>query len=260
MRILVVGDTHGDLPWVQTQVIPTATEYDCPTIMQLGDFGFVWDNDLAAVEDTLGRLSQVLAVAHRRLVFLPGNHENHPMLAELCRRRFQAPPEMFWELAPSIFYTGRVASWVWTGHTVVALGGATSIDRPLRVPGHDWWPEEQLSAEEAQQAKRMARRLDLRDGRVDVLFSHDGPTCVPLHNLVPDRDSELHRLRISDVAGALRPRCWMHGHYHHFAEYRFPLKRGHAEVTALDCNNRHRTRSMKLLELDRAGQPTPDGC
>lgn len=246
MRVLVVGDTHADLEWVRTEVIPAAAQEGCDTIMQLGDFGFVWHNDIDKVDDALEGLSRLLVAAGQRVVWLPGNHENHPMLATLCRERPQLGPEMFFVLAPAIHYTGRVATWTWAGRHLFALGGATSIDAEDRTPGVSWWPEEKLTQQEARRATRMMRNIPA--DRVDVLFSHDGPIGVPF-NLIPDDESALHRSLITSVASVLRPRRWYHGHYHAYAAYRHLLPHGEiSAVTALACNNR--IGAMTVLDLE----------
>lgn len=242
MRLLVVGDTHGDLEWVLDDVIPMARKHDCDRIMQLGDFGFVWD-DMSAT--ALRRLSHLMTAAELPLHFLPGNHENHPMLDQLTAMASRDP----WghiEIAPNIFYTGRVHAWQWAGQRIAAVGGATSIDWKLRTPGVSWWPEEALTDEEEQQAIAL--------GPVDLLFTHDSPIRQPFGFLVPDQDSQAHRERIDRIATALRPRRWFHGHYHQHATYRFLHPDGACIVVALDCNRAPRLQAMAVLDL-----PEPPG-
>lgn len=41
-RLLVAGDTHGNLPWIGT-LSTLAKRYECAGVLQLGDFGF-WPN------------------------------------------------------------------------------------------------------------------------------------------------------------------------------------------------------------------------
>lgn len=240
MRVLVVGDTHGDLGWVSRVVIPTARELRCDVIMQLGDFGFVWDTALATVERVLTPLCDLLATHQMPLHFLPGNHENHPMLEQLAASAPRSP-EGHAEIMPWIYYTGRVATWEWHGHRIAAVGGATSIDKDDRLPGVSWWPEEELTEAEAEHAKTL--------GPVDVLFTHDGPPDVPFTFLIPDARSEIHRQRIGDVARILCPRCWLHGHYHAHAEYVFRHSIGWCVVKSLDCNGTPRNASMCVLDL-----------
>ena len=194
MRVLVVGDTHGDMAWVANTVIPLAVRADCSRIMQLGDFGFAFTNDLGRARAELATLSALLMDAKVDLTFLPGNHEHYPMLRQLARLSTQCArisPEGHCEISRRVFYTGRTSAWRWAGVRCASLGGAVSIDKADRKPGFDWFPEEELSEEDAQRA--------LRFGMVDVLFSHDGPANVPFDFLIDHEGSEIHRQRVGEV-------------------------------------------------------------
>lgn len=244
MRVLAVGDTHRDWTWLIKTVIPTARKQGCPRIIQVGDFGFVWSNNLRTAQTDLGALSGHLETACLTLTFLPGNHENHWMLSRLeaqARRDGRTGPEGHAELAPHVYYTGRYSAWEWAGVRIAAVGGATSIDRAERFLGEDWWPEEALTQAEARKARQL--------GPVDVLFSHDGPPGVPFTFLVPDLASQIHRQRVGTIAQSLRPTLWLHGHYHYYARYEFRHRRGMCQVIALNCNGRPDEESMHVVDL-----------
>jgi hypothetical protein len=222
-NVLIVGDTHGAFDWVELVVIPYAVTHNCQTIMQLGDFGFIWDNDVDIVHAALDRLDGALAAADIVLTFLCGNYENHPVLEALAAKA-ERTPEGHYSLRPHIVYTGRIAVWTWDGLRVAAVGGATSIDRDLRVPGVSWWPEERLTEREVCEA--------LGYGPVDILFTHDAPTCIPMR-LVPDVLSMVNRTAMSQVGRALRPALWFHGHYHQSVTYCFEHRTGVTTVRGL---------------------------
>lgn len=238
-RLLVVGDTHGDLGWVRNDVIPRAVDLGCTKIVQVGDFGFVWPGSWW---HELARLSKMLDTAGIDLHFLPGNHEDHPTLARLDADADERSPEGHAALAARIFYTGRVSAWSWSGTRFAAVGGAPSIDRRLRTAGRDWWPEEVLSEEEHQRATRL--------GEVAVLFTHDAPSSLPVNGLIPDADSTANRQRLTDVGRALRPATWLHGHYHRYLQYGFRHDGGQCDVTSLDCNRSPRTKGTALLVIE----------
>lgn len=249
MRVLVVGDTHGDMAWVAKTVIPTAVQRQCSRIMQLGDFGFGFSGDLRAARAELATLSALLMEAGVDLTFLPGNHEHHPTLTRLAHMSLlgeRVNDDGHPELAKRVFYTGRVSVWHWAGVRCAALGGATSLDKDIRTPGVDWFPEEQLSQADLERAWRF--------GRADVLFSHDGPPNVPFDFLIPNQESDIHRRLVGDTARMLAPQRWYHGHYHAYADYRFRHRRGYGRVIALDCNNRPTVRSTAVLELAELGE------
>lgn len=239
MRILVVGDVHGNVAWVHNVVIPRAQAVGASKIVQVGDFGFVWPG-LPHYSTRLDKLSGALEEAGIDLHFLPGNHEDFDQLELLTDRAEGFSPEGHVRLRPRLFYTGKVASWEWSGVRCAAVGGATSIDRQWRVIGESWWPQEALTEAEAARARALAP--------VEVLFAHDAPTQHPFA-LKLDPDSQAHRQRITDVARALRPGVWFHGHYHQFAEYSFRHADGHAQVIGLDYDGSTWARNTAVLDL-----------
>jgi hypothetical protein len=227
---------------VEQIVIPYAVTNHCQTIMQLGDFGFIWDNNIDVVHASLDRLDDMLGAADVTLIFLCGNHENHPVLEALAAKAARTS-EGHYALRPNIFYTGRVAVWTWEGVRVAAVGGATSIDRHARTIGVSWWPEERLAEHEIREAMSI--------GPVDVLFTHDAPTCIPMR-LMPDLLSMANRTAMSEVGRALKPALWFHGHYHESLTYPFEHRAGVATVRALGCDHTAEiTDSMVALDLDK---------
>lgn len=246
-KILVVGDTGGDLKWLADQVIPYAKATGCVMIMQCGDFGFVWD-EVTAHRD-LDEIHQRLDAAGLTLTFLPGNHENHPLLEWLAAAA-DRNEDGHALLRPTIRYTGRVSAWTWEGVRMAAVGCAPSIDRDRRVTGTSWWPEEMLRPDEAEAAAQL--------GPVDILFSHDAPTGVPMR-LVPDLASTVHRTYMTQIGSALVPAYWFHAHYDESLFYRFQHLVGAATVRGLGCHRSDvRTDSMVAINLHaiRAGLTT----
>lgn len=237
-KLLIVGDTHGNMDWVVNQVIPHAVSQGVDKIMQLGDHGFVWPrpNYLGGLD----KLNRVLDRDNLDMHFLSGNHEDHTKLELLSKRARERSPEGHFQLRSRLFYTGRVAAWEWNGWRCAAVGGATSIDRKFRTPGKSWWPQEVLSPEDVALAKSI--------GPVDILFSHDAPTQNPFH-LKLDEDSLAHRQVVTDVARSLQPDNWFHGHYHRYARYSFNHARGYADVIGLNCDGTPLMGSTVVLDL-----------
>lgn len=235
--VLVVGDTHGNMSWLHDVVIPHAVRTGVSKILQVGDFGFVWDGN---AKRHLDKLNRILGRHDLDFHFLPGNHENYDMLEDLAASVEDRSPEGHIPFRERVFYTGKVSSWTWAGRRCAAVGGATSIDRRYRVPYRSWWPEEALSPEEAVAARAL--------GKVDVLFAHDSPSQVPFV-LLPDPDSTAHRQVMTDVGRALRPSKWFHGHYHVRAEYSFMHDDGYADVVSLDRDGSEPEFGMQVLKL-----------
>lgn len=242
-RVLVVGDTHGDARWFHEVIRRHAGVVD--RIIQVGDFGWIFPQP--ARERGLDKLNRQLDLAGIDLVFLPGNHEDHPRLAEL-RRICPRNVDGHVIIRPRIAYTGRYSAWTWGSFRLGAVGGAVSIDRDWRVQkaarsSHGtkyWWPEEVLSPEELAAARTL--------GKVDYLFTHDAPSSLPWP-LKQDLDSTAHRQAMTEVGRALQPRWWFHGHYHHFEEYDFYHSGGRADVISLGANVSHRLRATRVIDL-----------
>lgn len=238
MRILVVGDVHGNFNWVVDVVIPRAVQVGADKIMQVGDFGFVWPR--SSQERDLDGLGTALAEAGIDMHFLPGNHEDFDRLEELQAAACAFSPEGHVQLRPRLYYTGKTAVWEWEGVRFAAVGGATSFDRRFRVLRESWWPQEALTASEAAEARGF--------GRVGVLFSHDCPVYNPF-SLSSDPAGMAHRQLLSDTARVLCPKVWFHGHHHQFQEYSFEHGATSGRVVSLDCDGSAVERNMMTLDF-----------
>lgn len=231
-RVVVAGDWHGDVRWARGVVeqLPRLLPDEAPRrILQLGDFGFR-PGSYAVV-----RLSAELIAAGAELWFVDGNHEDWPALHGDTR----PCPGGFRQMAERVYWAPRGTRWRWHGRTWLAVGGAVSVDRALRTPNVDWWPDEEVTAAQARQVAA--------DGPADVVLAHDCPAKVDLKlDPVPDwygwakgdlRRSDEHRELLWAVAWETRPRWWIHGHYHRYHQTAADLGYGPVEVTGLDCNN-----------------------
>jgi predicted phosphodiesterase len=249
-RILFAGDTHGDTNHVRW-LIEKAVKLDCQAVFVLGDFG-IWNHaDQGKFVDSVSKFSRLADVP---VYFLPGNHDNYDLLEE-WEKESQRDEDDFVRVPPNLHYSPRGHRWTWGGVRFMSLGGAYSVDRPGRIEddanllkgarakaamGHTlsakqryilrtgqyyWWPQEEISEEEAQYA--------LRPGPVDVLLTHDKPR---------DSDPGWHRKdlfrchpnqdKIQAVVNAKRPEVLLHGHLH------FPYEQmvGQTWVKSLDCD------------------------
>lgn len=214
MKLLLVGDTHGNTRWWREAVVPLAARVGADGIVEVGDFGF-WpgkggDEFLAAVD-----------ASGLPVWFADGNHEHHPYLAS---RVADARDEhgitdatVPVPLTATITYLPRGGRIRFGNVDFVALGGARSIDRRLRTPGVDWFLEESVNDAD----------LDVvaAGGTADVLLAHDTPSGYVIPGLLPDHElpiawvperpgCEEHRERIREALEAVRPSLVVHGHYH----------------------------------------------
>jgi hypothetical protein len=212
--VTVAGDWHGDFEFA-AEVIDAAPAgpsgaSGARTVLQLGDFG-VWPGPPGA--GFLDRLAGHLRARNAVLLFVDGNHEDHPQLLGYPLR-----PDGLRVLRPRLYHLPRGFRWCWHGRTWLALGGAHSIDRGRRTAGVDWWPGETITAEDVERA--------MAGGQVDYMVTHDCPAGIsiptirdPVIGQPKDLFEELaieaeYRRVLRDVVTAVRPAQLLHGHYH----------------------------------------------
>lgn len=237
-RIVVAGDWHGNADWAEHVIRMSGTalaDEGIRIILQLGDFG-VWPG--AAGAEYLRRVSAALKAADSYVWFVDGNHEAFPILQERAEyeRRFLLDSCGSTEISPRVSWLQRGQRWMWHGRMWLALGGAVSLDRATRTEGRDWWPEEEITEQQAADA--------IEDGPANVMVTHDCPGGVA-HTFPPPpafwdladlARNDAHRERLQGVVSAVRPRWLMHGHLHRAYQRVADLGYGPVEVTGLDCD------------------------
>lgn len=119
--------------------------------------------------------------------FIRGNHDN----PELCRK-----------------HPNYIGDW-WLEGTVLFLSGAGSIDKIMRIPNVDWWPDEELTS------YQMREVLSL-ESQVTAVVAHDVPLCV--YKSALGINEELYRfntpLFLDEVLKKFKPTIWVAGHHH----------------------------------------------
>jgi hypothetical protein len=231
MRILFVGDTHGNATWWRNVVRPTASAIAADGIIQVGDFGF-WPTGRHFID--------AAADTDPPVWWIDGNHEHHHELAKWAadaRRTTGAGPFDPLPMRGALTYLPRGARLELAGTQIAALGGARSIDRLIRRPGLGWFPGEAISDDDIAAVAA--------GGRADVLVTHDTfdgyriPGLPPVellsHAWQAERPAcEAHRSQVGRAVDAVRPRLVVHGHYH--TRYHMTVERswGQVRVEGLD--------------------------
>ena len=220
MKKLFVGDTHGDLPFVEHAAV-LARQHDAE-LVQLGDFGFLWPG-----HDQLQDLSDMLVGNGITLRFCDGNHDDHRRLKKL-RGRVRVRGV---EIAKNVIYQPRGSVHEdEDGTRFLFLGGAPSIDRDSRVEGRSWWPEETIKDAEFDLAMSAKKPIH-------VLVTHDAPTYPPGFSPKGSpsyrRDQVRSMKRVDALIQHHRPEIHVHGHWH--SKYERLHKTG-TRIIGLDCN------------------------
>jgi predicted phosphodiesterase len=269
VRVLVLGDTHGDSKWC-VDVTRLAGELGVERILQVGDFGY-WPNievDFAGGQRVmwadwfLGEISWACdQYGVAEWIVIDGNHDDHQALQTVLRQ--QPDDDGLQRLSSRVRYSPRGNSFMLAGMKFGTLGGAASIDALLEEWGVDfgreryqrnvnWFPD--LERPSMADAERLPESLD-------VLLAHEAPLEVDLRHLngfpnicVPPEIQQLAdeaRLVVSAALHATRPKLLIHGHWHGRNRVRIEQKYLECEVVGLASNSRRNGRDERAyLILD----------
>ncbi|NKX50189.1 metallophosphoesterase [Arthrobacter deserti] len=204
-RILVAGDWHGNIPWMET-ALRHAAGAGCTALIQVGDLAVLWPAGNGGDKFTRG-LQRRLDEHRITMVSVDGNHDVHPLL-----RSLPLNAEGFGVLSHRLLYAPRGHRWEMGGVRSGALGGAYSIDRVRRKLGRAWWEEEEIAEADVER---------LGSGPLDVLITHEVPAGIDVVSPFPRRllealepDSYTSRILVRDAVRNTRPRLVLSGHRH----------------------------------------------
>lgn len=236
MRVMLLGDTHGDVDFMLNHVIPAAQNENVDRIVQLGDFGYF--DHFREVSEELDFLSAELQIAGLKMACIQGNHDNISYLM-----KNYGSNEVDWgfvQFRQAMYFILNGTRWEWGGKKFIALGGAYSIDKihRLKVEAKTNWPQSQWFPEEEMSDADLDRILLNRDP-VDVMLTHDAPSAANLGvDLKNIQECEPNRHRLQRAVRALQPKLLVHGHFHH--RYETEIRCGddgaHTRVIGLGAN------------------------
>lgn len=204
--VWVCGDWHGNVSHVE-RLLPAMRRANASvrTILHLGD----WWMESRPVDYWAQK-----AGIDRVLVTL-GNHEPWSAYSALLD---EAPGQAI-RVSEVTWLLPRPFRFTIAGREVLSLGGAASIDRLWRTESVDWWPQEQITETQVQEA--------IAGGSADIMLTHETPDSTPVEEVrqlleappagVPWQamaESAASRHRIERVWSAASPQLLMHGHMH----------------------------------------------
>lgn len=263
MRVLALGDTHGDMRWC-VEVTRLAGEHGVERILQVGDFGYwprmpatkyashaeLFLHEIAWACETYGVVEWIV---------FDGNHDDHQELQTVLRQ--QPDDEGLRRLGPHVRYSPRGNSFELAGVSFGTLGGAASIDALLEewgvdfggTPykrGYDWFPD--LEQPSMSDVERLPASLD-------VLLAHEAPIEVDLTHLngfpnihIPPeilKATDGARMVVSAAMYATSPKLLIHGHWHGRNRVRLERESISCEILGLASNSRRQGRDERAFAI-----------
>jgi hypothetical protein len=238
MFIFAIGDSHGNLPFIE-RALATAADVARRTdervvAVSVGDFGFWPGRDGELFLDAVIRL---IVEADVPLWVIDGNHDypgdsTNDRSGYLCWSNPNPDPSDV-----GLHHIRRGTVSVLDGVTVGFFGGAVSPDRATRSPGYSRWPAEAIADAEV-------GRVESGDQSVDLMICHDSPWIPPNFQstlrIAPGLMAEMaeSRERLGEVYRVWQPRLLVHGHFHY--RYRSHVPRpagGETTIVGLECED-----------------------
>lgn len=244
-RLAIAGDWHANLTWMR-KAVGYAADRGAEVILHLGDYGYQFTPAFRRGAES------ILAQAGIPLLFVDGNHDDQRWL-----HRITLDSTGIRHVSDHVWHLPRGFRWEWDDIRLMALGGAHSVDRPWRVPGESWWPEESLTDEDV--------RYACASGRVDVLLIHDAPAGVVIPGVddrstpAPWSEAELllanaHREKVRHVVQEVNPLQVWHGHYHVAYERVVEFVHGPTRVVGLAHDGTSLAANVRVMDLTDLGK------
>lgn len=200
LRFLVSGDAHKNHRYVRG-LLQQAKAENPDFILFCGDFGY-WEHQGPGWL-YLNDVSDHALQAQIPILWIDGNHDNHPLLWD----KYQCQGEKLVEIRPNVFYIPRFSVFELCGHRGLFLGGGVSIDKMYRTPGDSYWDSEMLDAQRVPEVKVLQP--------CNLMFGHDSWLCPDPESVKMNHPEELvFREIVREIYDHHQPMlsCW--GHYH----------------------------------------------
>ena len=207
MSLMFMGDVHGE-----RGAMKPFLESDCKTLIQLGDFGFVWKYNDIKYNKFIRKFSK--EYKDKEILFVSGNHENYDVIdkcpmVKIYRGRAR-------KISPNIFALIRGEIYTIDGKTFLSIGGADSQDKLWRMPGVSWWEQERISARESVEIFNKIANLPI-DMTIDYVVTHTMPLSIAKkHFYVRENSEKTVEVFLDRVFDILKGRAkkWYCGHWH----------------------------------------------
>lgn len=197
MKILFVGDIHGQFNVFQGLVNYFTDREKIDICIQLGDYGIFEEKNYDLTKINIP------------VYFCDGNHDNHNILDKFQDGKIH-------EFGKNLYYCSFGSTLNINNKTIMFCGGAKSIDWRQRKENISWWKNEIITEE---------KMKNLPDKKIDIVASHTVPFSLKNDNLKSISDYDLKKcgFDISEdvsekyldiILKTYYPDLWIAGHWH----------------------------------------------
>lgn len=207
----ITGDLHAEFNRLDRFCAKMETNVDDVMIV-LGDAGINFEGGF------MDRLKKErLSLLPVTLFCIHGNHEQRPAtLPEYHEVAWHGGNVYIEDAYPNILFAKDGEVYTLNGYQTIVIGGAYSIDKPLRTPGVSWWEDEQPSEAIKQ---RVESQLECHHWAIDVVLSHTTPLKYePRETFFPGLDQsrvdKSTETWLGEIESRLTYKAWYCGHFH----------------------------------------------
>lgn len=198
--IYITGDTHGNIDFNKLKRYFSnryVTENDYLII--LGDAGIVWSEEECFLYD--------YSSIGPTILFIDGNHENFELLNRFPLVEYKGAK--CHKLYKNIYHILRGEIININGLSFFCMGGATSIDKIMRINRISWWEEENITNSDIQNGLNNLEKVNYQ---VDYVLSHCGPTNIikRMFGYLGDNNTKA----LDGFQKVINFKYWYFGHYH----------------------------------------------
>ena len=212
--IYVTGDTHGEIDIQKISKKRWGDHDKCKYLIILGDFGLIFNNVQTPTEKYW---LDWLEDKPFTTLFIDGNHENHPKLAELPTTNYCGAT--CGVVRDNILHIKRGEILDIGGTTFFCMGGAESVDKKWRTEHVSWWKEEIPSGREMTNGYTNLLKYN---NKVDYVLTHTVPQrAVIAFNTTPmsipefAKDPHDHTCAyLENIYETIEFKAWYAGHFH----------------------------------------------
>ena len=208
--IYFTGDTHGGY----RSIFKFANRFHLlrtDVIVILGDAGY---NYYGGERDAEAKLH--LSHVKPTILCIHGNHEIRPAnIPSYKTKEWNGGIVWYEEEYPNLLFAKDGEIYTLNGLNYLAIGGAYSVDKHLRIRrGAGWWEDEQPS----DKTKRYVEE-QIRAHKVDVILSHTCPRkYIPTEVFLPMVDQSTvdnsTEIWLDQIEEAVNYKAWYCGHWH----------------------------------------------